>query len=85
MSDPAAAARLRQWRARHRARVREIRRAESRKRNRARMRNYDRTYRTRNRKARNLAQRCGVTIKVARMWLREGRVPSYRRPRWATR
>jgi hypothetical protein len=79
MSDPAAVAQVRRWRALHPARMREIRRIEARNRDRARQREHDRRYRTRNRLARNLAQRCRVSLTVARRWIAEGRVPAYRR------
>jgi hypothetical protein len=69
MSDPAALAQVRRWRALHPERMRELRRAEARKRNRAGMRDYDRTYRAANREARNLARRTKVFVKVAKRWI----------------
>ena len=78
MSDPAALAQVRKWRALHRDRMREIRRAEARRRNRSRQKEHDRKYHAANRKARNLAYRCRVSIKVARLWITQGRVPPYK-------
>jgi hypothetical protein len=85
MTDPAALVRVRRWRALHPERMRELRRAEARKRNRARQREHDRRYRASNREARNVAQRCRVTMKVARRWISEGRVPGYKKPGWIAR
>jgi hypothetical protein len=65
--------------------MRQLRRNEARRRNRARMRAYDRRYRATHRKARNLARRCGVSVKAARLWIAEQRVPPYKKPAWAAR
>jgi hypothetical protein len=80
MSDPAALAQVRRWRALHPARMREIRRAEARTRNRSRQREHDRKYRAANRNARNVAYRCKVAIKIARIWIASDRVPPYKYP-----
>jgi hypothetical protein len=77
MSDPAALAQVRRWRALHPERMREIRRAEARTRDRAIQREHDRKYRETHREARKLAARCKVSIKVARRWIAEGRVPAH--------
>ena len=78
MSDPAALAQVRRWRALHPERMREIRRAEARTRNRSRQQAHYRKYRAANREARNLAYRCRVTIKIARLWIAQGRAPPYK-------
>jgi hypothetical protein len=85
MSDPAALAQVRRWRALHPERMREIRRAEARTRNRSRQQAHDRKYRAADREARNLAYRSGVTIKIARIWIASGRVPPYKYPACASR
>jgi hypothetical protein len=85
VSDPAALAQVRRWRALHPERMREIRRVEARTRNRSRQQAHDRKYRAANREARNLAYRSGVTIKIARIWISSGRVPPYKYPGCASR
>jgi hypothetical protein len=79
MPDPATQAAKRRWSIKNRTRQREIWRDWARNRDHEAMREIRRKYETKNREARTLRNRCKVSVRVARRWIAEGRVPSYPR------
>ncbi|MGB8484650.1 MAG: hypothetical protein WCD67_00120 [Xanthobacteraceae bacterium] len=85
MVDPATQAAKRRWSIKNRDRQREIWRDWARNRDPETMREIRRKYEANHRSARNLRNRCKVSIKVARRWIAECRVPPLRaRSRGAT-
>jgi hypothetical protein len=80
MPDPATQAAKRRWSAAHKERQRQIWRDWARNRDPEAMREIRRRYEDDHRAARDLRNRCKVSIKVARRWIAEGRVPPYERP-----
>ncbi len=79
MTDPAKIAANARWRARNKDKVRKAQRIrDARKTGTLAKRIKDQNWRDRNREVRALAIRCGVSVKVARMWIAEGRVPPYK-------
>ena len=85
MPDPASRAAKRRWSIENRKHQREIWRAWARKRDCEAMKAIRRKYEADNCEARNLRNRCKVSIAVARWWIAEGHVPPYKRPGWASR
>jgi hypothetical protein len=85
MPDPATQAAKRRWSIKNRARQREIWRAWARNRDPEAMKAIRCKYEADNCEARNLRNRCNVSIAVARSWIAEDQVPPYKRPGWAAR
>jgi hypothetical protein len=85
MPDPATQAAKRRWSIKNRQRQREIWRDWARNRDPEAMREIRRKYEDDHRAARNLSNRCKVSVRVARRWISEGRVPPYERPGWTNK